>query len=265
MHSKSTRPLSTQVNKQMTSSTLAPSVVAVLLASSAFAGPDLAITTKSTGGPQGETTSTATYSAKAVRTVDGNRETLVDLGTGKIVTIDHAKKEYYERTFDEIESMRKKVEEDIAAMTAQMPMAGAMGGGAAPSVSKPTDQKVNGIACQETKIESEIVASAVCVSQDVKLPVDAAAQKRLQLLRPQMRLMGPMAGALEAVAKVSATGFVVREVTTINMMGNVRETSREVTKIEEVAPVDVKVEAPVGYKKVDPPQPRRIESRGPGL
>lgn len=233
----------------------------------AIAAGDVTVTSRTSGGPQGEVTSVASYTATKVRTVEGDRETLVDLAGGKIVSIDHAKKEYYERTFEEIEAQRKQMEDQVAAMMAQAQaggMGGMMGMGGAPKVSQPSAQTVNGVACQETTIETEMMSAAICVASSVKLPFDASQMKKLDMLRPRMRMAGPMSAVTDAMAKVLGSGFSVREKTTMNMMGNVRESTREVVKIDEAAVADFKVEAPAGYKKTDPPQPQ-MRMRGPGL
>jgi hypothetical protein len=221
-------------------------------------------------------TSVTSYTAgRWVRTVEGDRETLIDLASGRIVTLDHAKKEYWERTFDEIEAARKQSEEQIASMVAQaqaqaqMAGAGALfGGGGPPKVGAPMAQTVNGFECQETKVETATLTAAICVSTALKPPVDPAAFRKLDLLRPRMRMMGPgmgsMGAALDEVAKVQSQGLVIREKVTINMMGNVREAGREVVTIDESAVATFTVEAPAGYKKIDPPQPQ-MRMRGPGL
>jgi hypothetical protein len=249
-----------------TASRLSAAACAALMALPAWSA-DVTVTSRTTGGPQGEVTSVVSYTATKVRTVEGERETLVDLAGGRILSIDHGRKEYFERTFAEIEAQRKQMEDQIAAMMMQAQaggMGGMMGMGGAPKVSAASAQTVNGIACQETTIETEMTSAAICVAAGVKLPFDASQMKKLDMLRPRMRMAGPMSAVTDAMAKVLESGFSVREKTSMNMMGNVRESVREVVKLEEGPVAEFRVEAPAGYRKSDPPQPQ-MRMRGPGI
>src|SRR5512135_838811 len=85
---------------------------AVLLTASAFAE-DLTVVFKTTGGGK-VGTSTAYYSAEKMRTTsDGAGDMIIEYGPGRIVTIDHQRKEYSEITMAEMDAA-------LARMAAQM-------------------------------------------------------------------------------------------------------------------------------------------------
>ena len=77
------------------------------LAVPAFAE-DLTVVFKSTGGGKAGS-STAYYSAEKMRTSDGAADTIIEYGPGRIVTIDHKRKEYSEITMAEMEAALAKM------------------------------------------------------------------------------------------------------------------------------------------------------------
>ena len=102
--------------------TLAVACAAALLAAPALAE-DLTLVFKTTGSG-GAGTSTSYYSSEKMRTGDAANETIVEYGPGKIVSIDHKKKEYSEITLAEMEAAMKaaqaKMEEANAQVKQQM-------------------------------------------------------------------------------------------------------------------------------------------------
>jgi hypothetical protein len=99
---------------------------------------DLTLVYKTTG-TQGATTATSYYSTEKLRTGDGLNDTIIEYGPGKIVAIDHKKKEYSEITLAELEATLKQAAakmEELSKQFANMPpevkkkMEQMMGGGA---------------------------------------------------------------------------------------------------------------------------------------
>ena len=84
---------------------------------------DLTIVYKTTGSA-GAGTSTTYFSAEKMRSSDAERDTIIEYGPGRIVSIDHKKKEYSEITLAEMEAAMKaaaaKMEQASAQMQQQM-------------------------------------------------------------------------------------------------------------------------------------------------
>ena len=123
---------------------------AAVVAVPAFAE-DLTVVFKTTGaGKVG--TSTAYYSAERMRTSDGTSDTIIEYGPGRIVTIDHKRKEYSEITMAEMDAALAKMAAQMQEQMAAMPpaMRQMMGGGAASvTVTKGAVRKVAGYDCQD--------------------------------------------------------------------------------------------------------------------
>ena len=134
---------------------------------------DLTLVFKSTS-KQGASTSTSYYSTEKMRNGDDQNETIVEYGPGKIITIDHKKKEYSEITLAEMEAALKLAAAKMAEMEqqlAQMPpamrekMQQVMGGGsAAVTVTKGAPRQVAGYTCQDyTVAMGEAMTTKLCM------------------------------------------------------------------------------------------------------
>ena len=145
---------------------------------------DLTIVYKTTGHG-GPGTSTTYFSAEKMRTSDAERDTIIEYGPGRIVSIDHKKKEYSEITLAEMEAAMKAAAAQMEQATAQMQqqmanmppamrekMEAMMGGGAgAVTVTKGTTRKVAGYDCQNYDVKmAATMDMVVCASTAIKPP-----------------------------------------------------------------------------------------------
>ena len=86
----------------------------VLAAATIGAAEDLTIVSRVDLG-KGKTTTTTQYMSKdKVRTSDGENDTIVDFGSGRLVIINEKKKEYYETSMQEMAAAMQKMQQDLA-------------------------------------------------------------------------------------------------------------------------------------------------------
>jgi hypothetical protein len=253
--------------------TLAAVAVASVLAAPAFAE-DLTVVFKTTGGG-GAGTSTTYFSSDKVRTGDADNETIMDYAAGKIVSIDHKKKEYSETTFAEMEAGLKaaatKMDEANAQMQQQMAsmppamrqkMEQMMGGGAsAVTVTKGGTRQVAGYTCQDYAVAmGQMMTTKVCATTALQFPAPNVDYRRFQSFassasamanNPMFKGMGKMADEMKKIE-----GLTIAESTSMKMMGRSMESSREAVEIKKgpisAAAFDVAA-ITKGYKKVPHP------------
>jgi hypothetical protein len=241
---------------------VAAACVAVLAAAPALAE-DLTVVFKTTG-TGGAGTATSWFSTERMRTTDGATDTLVEYGPGRIVSVDHKKKEWSEITLAQLEEMMKQMSAQMEAATANMPpamkekMQSMMGGGGAVSVAKAGVRKVAGYDCQDYSVTmGQMGGIKVCATTAVAPPTPAADFKRFASFASSAGALAssPMfKGLAEEMKKIE--GFTIADSTSMKMMGRSLSTSREATEIKKgaipAATFDLAAIAP-GYKKVDSP------------
>ena len=252
---------------------LAAAAVASLLAVPAFAE-DLTLVFKTTGsGSAGP--STSYYSSEKMRTGDADNETIVEYGPGKIISIDHKKKEYSEITLAEMEAAMKaaaaKMDEANAQMKEQMAsmppavrekMEKMMGGVAgAVTVTKGGTRQVAGYTCQDYAVAmGESMTTRICATTALQVPAPNVDYKRFSSFagsasamanNPMFKSMGKMA---EEMKKIE--GLSIAESTSLKMMGKSMDSSKEAVEIKKgpipASAFDV-AEIAKGYKKVAHP------------
>ena len=90
----------------------------VLLAGLAIlpaAAEDLTIVSTVTSGKKGKTVTATQYlSADKLRSSDGTNDTITDLTSGRMIHVDHKKKEYWETTLAEMRQQFAEVEQMLA-------------------------------------------------------------------------------------------------------------------------------------------------------
>ena len=245
-----------------------PRLVLALAAAAAVAAPalagDLPVVFKTTSGKT-VGTSTSYFSAAKMRTGDAATETIVEYGPGRIVTIDHKKKEYSEITLAEMEAALAKMQQATAQMQEQMAnmpaamrerMEGMMGGGAV-TVTKGATRKVAGYDCQDYTIAMGTSSlMKMCASTAVAPPAANVDYRRFSSLAgmAQSPMFKGFAKMAEEMKKIQ--GFVLADSTSMKMMGQSIETAREATEVKQgeipASAFDVAAIAP-GYKKVAHP------------
>lgn len=225
---------------------------------------DLTIVYKISGSG-GAGTATSYYSADKMRMSDPERDTIVEYGGGgRIVTIDHKKKEYSEMTQAELESAMKAMNEQMQKASEQManlPPAmrekmQAMMGGVPATLTKGQTRKVAGYDCQDYDIAmGQMATMHLCASTAVAPPAPNVDYRGGGLAGLAANPM--MKGLVNEMKKVQ--GFPLAESSTVKMMGRTTETSKEATEVKRGAiPASTFDVAGLtkGYKKVPNPLTR---------
>jgi hypothetical protein len=250
---------------------------AALVAVPAASAEDLTLVFRTTG-KQGATTSTSYYSSEKMRTGDAESETIVEYGPGKIVSIDHKKKEYSEITLAEMEAaMRqaaakmeeasKQMEQQMAQMSPAMreKMEQMMGGAAsAVTVTRGGTRQVAGYACQDHTIAmGQTMTTKLCATTALAFPAPNVDYKKYapfassagaMAQNPMFKGMAKMTDELKKIE-----GITLAESTSVTMMGRSMDSSREAVEIKKgpipASSFDLAVIAK-GYKKVPHPVTR---------
>lgn len=252
---------------------LAGACAAVVLAAPVVAE-DLTVVFKTT--EEGRTgTTTHYYSSEKMRTGDADNETIVEYGAGKIVAIDHKKKEYSEITLAEMEAAMKvasaRMEEANAQMKEQMAamppamrerMEQMMGGIASSvTVTKGGTRKVAGYDCQDyTMSMGQMMTTKLCATTALAFPAPNVDYRRFSSFagsaaamagNPMFKSMGKMADEMKKIE-----GFTIAESTSLKVMGRSMDSSKEAVEIRK-GPIppsafDLATIAS-GYKKVPHP------------
>ena len=263
----------------MTKMRLLLAAAACAVSSAAVSAPgaaaeDLTLVFKTTG-KQGASTATSYYSTQKMRTGDGENETIVEYGPGKIISIDHKKKEYSEITLAEMEAAMKAAAAKMDAANAQMKeqmanmppavrekMEKMMGGAAgAVTVTKGGTRQVAGYTCQDYAVAmGESMTTKICATTALQFPAPNVDYRKFSSFagsasamanNPMFKSMGKMA---EEMKKIE--GLAIAESTSMKMMGKTMDSSKEAIEIRKgpipASAFDVAVIAK-GYKKVENP------------
>jgi hypothetical protein len=235
---------------------IAAAACAAALAAAPAVAADLTIVYKTTGSG-GPGTATSYFSADKMRMSDADRDMLVEYGPGRIVTIDHKKKEYSDVTLAEIDAAMKERMQALNAQMANMPpavrekMQGMMGGGGGPvAVTKGATRKVAGYDCQDYDVTMGTVMNMhLCATTAIAPPAPNVDFRRFAFASNPM-----FKGVAEEMKKVQ--GFTLAESTSMKVMGRSTETAKEASEVK-TGPIpaetfDVAV-LTKGYKKVANP------------
>jgi hypothetical protein len=239
----------------MKGNTMKRTIAALVLVTAAASAPaqDLTITFRSTDGG----TATHYFTKDRIRMNNGQNDTIMEFASGKIVSIDHKKKEYAEMTVAEMDqamkSMAAQMEEAMAQVPPQMreQMAKMMGGAAAEvTVTKGATKTVAGYACQTyTVAMGASMTMESCNSTAVTPPFDPANFQKLS--RVSVPMMQGMDKLIQKMSEVQ--GIALTQRTSMSVMGRKIDTSMEATEIKKGAIGDDAFATPTGYKKVDSP------------
>jgi hypothetical protein len=224
------------------------------------AAEDLTIVYKTTG-PNQPALSTDYMTATMARYSAGTSDRIVDLKTGRIVTVDHQRKVWSEITAAEIEAAMKKAKAQMDQAMAGMPpemrqkMQGMMGGAAGSlKVTKGGTRTVAGYPCDEyTLTMGANMTQKSCNTTAITLPFDFNQMRKLtSASNPALaKMMGDMETATKELQQIK--GLPIAETTTMQMMGKSMVTTKEATEIKK-GPIPASVfEVPAGYKKVESP------------
>jgi hypothetical protein len=230
---------------------------AAVLALSAFAlsasAEDLTITFKSTDG----STATHYFTKDRIRMGSGKTDTIMEFASGKIITIDHQKKQYSEMTVEEMDAAMKamaaQMEQTMASMPPQMreKMAGMMGAAVGEvTVTKGASKTVAGYPCQTyTVAMGTNMTQETCNTTALVPPFDLAnLQKMSRISIPMMQGMDKMMKKMSEIQ-----GLPLMQHTTMSMMGKKVDTTLEATEIKKGAVAADAFATPAGYKLVESP------------
>jgi hypothetical protein len=202
-------------------------------------------------GKGGETTtSTEYYSENAIRmNPSSGRDTMILLGSGKIINIDNKNKTYSEMTFDELNDMLKKAGEQLNANSEQMAAAMKMMGLDNTDVSLTKVGPGETIAGYPTDkyLLKGFLQMEIMAAPDLKIP--SAYYDVMKMQMPPNPIMD-FGKIFDEMKKID--GFPLKYVTTIKMMNMEVKAAREVTSVEKGdIPASV-FEIPADYKRVEP-------------
>lgn len=230
---------------------------AVLALSAAAAGPvfaaaeDLTIVSNVTVGKGTPSPSRQYLSAGKIRTSSPDTDTIFEASTGRVVVVNHKKKEYYEFTRDEMAAALKQFE---AQMQSAGPMMEKMMGGPVGEVAVKklgTSRKVAGYNCDEyTVAMGESLRYDVCAAPALQPPT-----QYYDALKSPFAALGPMAGRFEKVfdEMKKIKGFPVTMNSSIKVMMVRSDVKSEATEIMK-GPIPASTfEIPAAYKKKDSP------------
>lgn len=228
-----------------------------VLALSAFAlsasAEDLTITFKSNDG----STATHYFTKDRIRMGSGKTDTIMEFVSGKIITIDHQKKQYSEMTVAEMDeamkAMAAQMEQTMASMPPQMreKMAGMMGAATGEvTVTKGASKTIAGYPCQTYTIAMGTnMTQESCNSTALVPPFDPANfQKLSRVSIPMMQGMDKMVKKMSEVQ-----GIALWQHTTMSMMGRKVDTTMEATEVKKGAVPTDAFATPAGYKLVESP------------
>jgi len=214
---------------------------------------DLTISFKSSDGG----VATHYFTKDRVRMNSGKTDTMMEFASGKIVSIDHQKKQYFEMTVDELDATMKGVaaqmEEAMANVPPQMreQMAKMMGGGASEvTVTKGATKTIAGYPCQTYTVSmGTTMTQESCNSTALTPPFDPANfQKMSRVSIPMIQGMDKM---IKKMSEIQGIALMQRNSTSI--MGRKSDTSMEATAVSKSAIAADVFALPAGYKKIDSP------------
>ncbi len=245
----------------------------LFVAAAARASDDLTIVSKHTlnGKPGGTTTSyLASDHVRMAR--EGGNETIVDLKTGVMTSLDGKKKTYFTVTKQDMEQLGARMKERMntpemkKAMEAMAGMSGSMAGSFDVRKTGET-RKVAGYRCEEWTITMGTFSTIKeCVTTDLQYPVHAfdTYKEFSEGMKNMMSAFGPMAkaGADLAEKLKGMKGYPVATATAVDVMGTRSTTESEVTEVRK-GPIPASAwEIPAGYTKIENPMLKAFETHG---
>lgn len=219
-----------------------------LALATAVSAEDLTIVSQVDLGKGKTTTSTQYLTSDKVRTSDGERDTIVDFGSGRMVMIDNKKREYSETSLQEMAAAMQKMQQELAGS----PMAGMFGKVGDVTVEKGTEPKK--IAGYDT--QHWIMTMGEGLRFDLwAAPALQAPTQYYDARKSLYAAMGPMGQRFQKMVdemrKVKGLPLATR--VTAKMMMIKMDTYTEATEVRKGAIPASAFEVPAGYKKKDPP------------
>ncbi len=219
------------------------------LAALPAAAEDLTIVSSVTTGKKGKTVTATQYlSADKLRSSDGTSDTITDLTSGRMIHVDHKKKEYWETTLAELRQQFAEVEK----MLDDNPMMARMVGGATEvTVTKGSGtREVAGYVCDPYSMTIGKLQFELWAARGLKAPDEYHDAKKMVYAT-----MGPMASRFdklyEEMKKIE--GFPLRTEMDSKLMGMKLKSVSEATEVRKGPIPGDAFEPPAGYKRVKSP------------
>jgi hypothetical protein len=207
-----------------------------------------------------------------MRTSDGKSDMIFEYATGKMISVDHEKKQFSEMTIAEMEAAMKGASAQMQEMSAEMArmpaavrekMQKMMGGGGEVTLSKGGQREIAGYATQEYVITSGGSTIHSWTTTGLQPPVSLENLRRLSSFAGPMAAMAsnPMFKGMSEMAEKmkQVEGFPLASSSSISVMGRAVESGQEATRVEKGAipasTFDLESIAP-GYRKVESPLAR---------
>jgi hypothetical protein len=241
-----------------------PAVLAASALALGAAAEDLTIVSKVTPAQGAPKTATSYLSDTHYRHSDGEHDTIVDFQSGLVTSIDHAKKQYYETTREQLAAMAAQANERMKQMQEQAkqnPQVAAMmekmtGGPLGDvTVQKGTGQKkLAGYACDEYILSmGESVKLDMWVTAELQPPVGMY-EARKDVFQGGGPLGERFSKMMEEMKKVK--GYPLGETMSFKMGPMQRTTTTEATEVKKGPIAAAAFEVPAGYSKVAAPSGR---------
>ena len=209
---------------------------------------DLTIVSKVTIGGRSSTSTQYMTSTKS-RSTDGQNDSIIDFPTGRLTSVDHKKKEYWETTVQEMAAYMDKLEQDMKGN----PMLSSMFGGATEvSVEKgKRSRKVAGYDCDEYTMKmGESFVFEICAAPGLEPPAQYFEGRKLTYAA-----MGPMgkrfAKMFDEMKKIK--GYPLAMDMDVDMGMAKMATVSEAIEVKKGAIPDSTFEIPAGYSKKPSP------------
>ncbi|HET9316176.1 MAG TPA: hypothetical protein VFQ51_11350 [Vicinamibacteria bacterium] len=241
-------------------------VALALSFAAAAAAEDVTIVYNLTENGQPKGTATQYVSSEKLRMSNPDGDVIMEYGTGRLVSIDHKKKEYWETTRDEMtaqlakmnaqmEEQQKKMQESMQNLPPAMrEKMGNMMGGIMAQVTVTPGTGTKKVAGYDTKPYTialgEMMKQETWNTESIPFPAPAidARNSMMTLNNPMMK------GAKDLAEKMKQVkGIPLSETTTVKILTKTTTTTREATSVK-TGPIDPSAFAlPAGYKKVESP------------
>jgi hypothetical protein len=212
---------------------------------------DLTIVSRVSVGKGAPATSTQYISNGRIRTSNTETDTLFEAATGRVVVINHSKKEYYEFTRDQMAAAMKQFE---AQMKQAGPLMEKMMGGAMGEVTvrkTGASRKVAGYDCDEYTVSmGENLRYDVCAAPALQPPA-----QYYDALKSPFAAMGPVARRFERTfdEMKKIKGFPVAMNSSVKVMMVTNEMKSEVTEVRKGPIPESAFAIPTTYKRKDSP------------
>jgi Domain of unknown function (DUF4412) len=254
----------------MRNSILTALILVTAAARAVAASDDLTIVSKNSQNGKPGVNSTSYLASDHVRMAgDEGHETIVDLKTGVMTTLDGKKKTYYTVTKQDLEQMRVKMQERMNSpeMKKGMEFMQKMGAAVAQSyeVKKAgTSRRIAGFSCEDWIITMGGMSTThECLTSELQYPAHAfdAYKEFGESMRSTMSGFGPMAksGAELAEKLKSMKGFPLATSMAMDVMGMKTTTESEVVEVRRGAIPASAWEIPAGYTQIENPMLKAFE------